>query len=272
MGRKSPIDHHLETIHRLNSLGYERVEIARQIGVSKHALQAYLQRRGIQPIQMPGKALLRREAEVRDLVERQRLTHEQAAQVLGVHPSTVERFCGALGLRTARTGPRASEHHPDWGSGRHLAKHWYVDVHAPLHPHAKNSGYVPEHRLVQEVVLGRYLRAGEVVDHVDGHVQHNWPDNLRLFATNADHLRETLSGREKASRIRSIFGDWRSNRDNRRCPAPDETLALCPSEIRAALDRHIEIHRPTTEHAHLPRKTLLRSGPWTPAFRSTTTG
>ena len=56
MGRKSPVGHHLETILQLNSLGYERVEIAQQIGVSKQALQAYLQRRGIQPIQRQSSA------------------------------------------------------------------------------------------------------------------------------------------------------------------------------------------------------------------------
>jgi hypothetical protein len=45
-----------------------------------------------------------------------------------------------------------------------------------------------------EQKLGRYLRPEEVVDHVDGLTLHNDPKNLRLFASNADHLTATLSG------------------------------------------------------------------------------
>jgi hypothetical protein len=52
-----------------------------------------------------------------------------------------------------------------------------------------------EHRLVVEQDLGRYLRPEEVVDHRDGLTIHNALSNLRVFPTNADHLRETLAGR-----------------------------------------------------------------------------
>ncbi|MEB0281443.1 HNH endonuclease [Sphingomonas sp. 10B4] len=51
-----------------------------------------------------------------------------------------------------------------------------------------------EHRLVMERELGRPLQPLEVVDHIDGLHLHNAPSNLRLFATNADHLRATISG------------------------------------------------------------------------------
>jgi hypothetical protein len=52
-----------------------------------------------------------------------------------------------------------------------------------------------EHRYVLEQVLGRPLAIQERVDHVDGLTLHNHPDNLRLFASNADHLKATLTGR-----------------------------------------------------------------------------
>jgi hypothetical protein len=51
-----------------------------------------------------------------------------------------------------------------------------------------------EHRLVMERKLNRYLLPEEVVDHKDGLHLHNAPDNLRHFATNAEHLQETLAG------------------------------------------------------------------------------
>lgn len=42
--------------------------------------------------------------------------------------------------------------------------------------------------------LGRRLLPEEVVHHIDGDVRNNAPENLGLFATNTDHLRETLKG------------------------------------------------------------------------------
>ncbi|WP_367401674.1 hypothetical protein [Fodinicurvata sediminis] len=117
------------------------------------------------------------------------------------------------------------------------------------------------------MALGRYLQPGEVVDHQDNHPRHNWPDNLRVYASNADHLRATLTGREKASPRASIPGAYGSSQRIDRCPEPHETLAQCPSDIRHALERHIEIHRPARSQAHLPLSKLLRSGPRHPAFQ-----
>jgi hypothetical protein len=51
-----------------------------------------------------------------------------------------------------------------------------------------------EHRLVLETKLGRYLTDREVVDHVDGLHLHNDPSNLRLFDSNAAHLKATITG------------------------------------------------------------------------------
>ncbi len=56
---------------------------------------------------------------------------------------------------------------------------------------------VSEHRQVMEKILGRELQKKEVVDHRDGITIHNAADNLRLFASNADHLRATISGRPR---------------------------------------------------------------------------
>jgi hypothetical protein len=39
------------------------------------------------------------------------------------------------------------------------------------------------------------LQPGEVVDHIDGDVRNNEPSNLRVFSSNAEHLRATLKGK-----------------------------------------------------------------------------
>lgn len=43
--------------------------------------------------------------------------------------------------------------------------------------------------LVIEHMIGRPLRRGEVVDHINGNRVDDRPDNLRLFASNAEHVR-----------------------------------------------------------------------------------
>ncbi len=46
-----------------------------------------------------------------------------------------------------------------------------------------------EHRVVAEQILGRALRKGEVVHHIDGNVRNNKPENLRIFASQAEHAK-----------------------------------------------------------------------------------
>lgn len=62
--------------------------------------------------------------------------------------------------------------------------------------HARHSGRTyrkvngrHEHRIVAEAVLGRPLAKGEVVHHEDLDKLNNFPDNLIVFPTQAEHAR-----------------------------------------------------------------------------------
>ncbi len=45
------------------------------------------------------------------------------------------------------------------------------------------------HRIVAEEKIGRKLKKGEVVHHIDGNKQNNTPDNLMVFSSQAEHAR-----------------------------------------------------------------------------------
>jgi len=131
-------------------------------------------------------------------------TYKEIADILGWKLRTVKRIAleedyprRGMGMRKA---DRNGSNNPAFVCGRRIDHSGYAMVSAPLgHPSARISvdrkiGVIPEHRLVVESTLGRYLTSDEVVDHIDGLTLHNHPDNLRLFAKNGDHLETTLRG------------------------------------------------------------------------------
>ncbi|MFP4104829.1 MAG: HNH endonuclease [Phycisphaerae bacterium] len=119
----------------------------------------------------------------------------EIAEIVGCREKYVQDIARKRHLpRLPRGAQRGAANHGYIG-GRRIDLDGYVLIAAPDgHPAARRSGCIYEHRLVAEQQLGRHLQAGEVVDHIDGLTIHNHPDNLRVFASNADHLRATISG------------------------------------------------------------------------------
>lgn len=71
---------------------------------------------------------------------------------------------------------------PNWVGGKKNKqgkKGGYILIHAPEHPAAK-KGFVPEHRLVVEKRLGRFLLPEELVHHVDCDKRNNLYGNLDI--------------------------------------------------------------------------------------------
>lgn len=115
------------------------------------------------------------------------------ADEIGYSEEHVRLKMKALGIpRLSVKAPMERNHF--WRGGRTIDKHGYVLVKSPGHPHATSGGYVREHRIVMEKMLGRLLDPSEVVHHRDKNPANNDPSNLELFARNSDHLRAELKG------------------------------------------------------------------------------
>ncbi len=88
----------------------------------------------------------------------------------------------------------------NWKGGR-VSLGGYIAIYKPDHPHSSKLGYVMEHRLVMEQVLGRFLLPSEVVHHRDEKKDNNAPGNL-LLMTRVSHCDYHVSERPRKPDIR----------------------------------------------------------------------
>jgi hypothetical protein len=143
----------------------------------------------------------RPETEQRDAEYRQFfLDHAEAnqselAEKIGWTQKMVQRFYERnpdipRNHRGGGFGPRNGS----WKGGRTIDKNGYILLRVKGHPHPNHQGYVREHRLVMEKMIGRYLEPHEVVHHKNGKKGDNRPENLELLESNAQNLRYAWEG------------------------------------------------------------------------------
>lgn len=103
------------------------------------------------------------------------------------------------GRQMGKAGVQALHKHWNWKGGRTISSHGYVKLKMPDHPNATSNGYVYEHQLIAEQLLGRHLHPGEIVHHRDGNGQNNDPENICVTVSREYHK---LAHRKPGSRLR----------------------------------------------------------------------
>lgn len=78
------------------------------------------------------------------------------------------------------------EKNSNWKGGK-IKKDGYIYILNPEHPNANSDGYIPEHRLVVEKYLNKYLKPKEIVHHINKIRNDNRIKNLKLFNNKSEH-------------------------------------------------------------------------------------
>lgn len=96
------------------------------------------------------------------------------------------RFCGySCRSKVVQLGEKSHR----WKGGRMIDGRGYIQILKRDHPFAtKPNFYIREHRLVMETHLGRFLKRGESIHHINGIKHDNRLSNLQLLSP-SEHAR-----------------------------------------------------------------------------------
>jgi len=84
------------------------------------------------------------------------------------HHCFIKKRGSYKGLNRYRNGPRK----------QYTRAGGYIKEYCPNHPYCDNHGFVPQHRLIIETNIGRYLEREEIIHHLNGIRDDNRTQNL----------------------------------------------------------------------------------------------
>ena len=172
--------------------------IADIVGCSKHSVYRALKRHDIEGRPHTSKYPLLNDKEwlKTQYVDKGRSTNDIAREVgsssgnITDHLRTmgIERRAVKTAIALAFPEGRQGSLSPSWKGGTKSAgRSGYIYQYNPDHPNSTKTGYVMQHRLIAESIIGRYLTTDEVVHHIDGDKSNNDPTNLEVL-TRSEHV------------------------------------------------------------------------------------
>jgi len=167
------------------------LKMAERYGVSKKLILVYLNKYGIDRNKPVGPSM---SAEISRL-HAEKKTAKEVSKELGLSVTYIRKLALALGLKFDDT----------YHTGK-IRQNGYILKPRPEHEAADAKGYVREHRLVMETIIGRALLKDEVVHHKNGEKSDNRPENLELMKK-GDHVSHHHKGRKRRVAQSLAIGD-----------------------------------------------------------------
>ena len=125
---------------------------------------------------------------------------------------TYEGYLRRFKLGHNRRGLSNGPNHPLWKGGEYIDVEGYKRIYEPQHPHATARGYVKEHIKVIVEMLGRPLKKGEQVHHINRNRLDNRIENLQLV-TISEHMRIHMT-KDMSDRLCKICGSNTTGKDS----------------------------------------------------------
>jgi transposase len=207
-------------------------KVADRFGVSKRLIMNCMNKCGIKrnPMRIPLNV-----SEIARLF-RNGKSIKELAQKYSVSETTIKKRLWERGIQT-----------DTFHKGYKIKDSGYVKILLPDHPRSDKDGYVPEHTLVMERNIGRYLKDNEVVHHINGIKGDNSIENLQLMT--AFQHKCMHSGRER--KIVDLQKAHDMFKNGHTIPEVCEAVGVCEKTLVKKLKEHdLWVTLPRGHHAH----------------------
>jgi len=109
---------------------------------------------------------------------------KNVSKLIGISQSSVSHILKKNNIESNYL--RNGKNNSNWKGGIRYDRNRKT-IYSPNHPNCNAKGYCYEYVLIMEEYLGRFLKKGEIVHHINGDITDNRLDNLQVM-TQSEHV------------------------------------------------------------------------------------